>query len=113
MDLLLKVPEHCFGLGDGHVKINPPSGEFILGILEKDYGLKPHAIKILPPYDDYSAFQINVLWDKGRLDLRILTRLQSEVNSVSKLKCANVELVSLCIIPRSRETMVSKLIKSL
>ena len=56
-----------------------------------------------------SEYLMKVLWDKGRLDLRMLNRLEDEINNVAILNRATVELVSLIIIPRSKETIALKI----
>ena len=85
LDILLAVFQNSFGL--------PRDGHCQLGV--SDLGISEHVLK--------------VFWDKGRFDLRILKRLEDEISNVAILNRATVELVSLIIIPRSRETTASKI----
>ena len=85
LDMLLGVFQNCFGL--------PRDGHCQLGV--SDIGISEHVLK--------------VFWDKGRLDLRLLKRLEDEINNVAILSRTTVELVSLIIIPRSRETIGRKI----
>jgi len=85
LGVLMNVFQTCFGLPkDGHCKLGA-----------SDIGTSEHVVK--------------VFWDKGRLDLRLLKRLEDEINNISILSRATVDLVSLIIIPRSRETLGMKI----
>jgi len=65
--------------------------------------------KMQPPFNMLRGLQFRVIWDKGRLDLRILERLENEIDSVAILNHARVVLANLIIIPRSADTIVAKL----
>ncbi|MFC2004850.1 DUF6717 family protein [Chloroflexota bacterium] len=54
-------------------------------------------------------FYIRVFHDKGPFDLRILKQLESEINQIAIINRARVKLTKLIIIPRSRETIASKI----
>ena len=54
-------------------------------------------------------FVILVFHDKGAFDLRILKRLEDEINRIAILNRTRVELTKLVIIPRSRETISAKI----
>ena len=85
LDTLLGVFQNSFGL--------PRDGHCQLGV--SDISISEHVLK--------------VYWDKGRLDLRVLKRLEDEINNVAILNRATVELISLILIPRSRETTALKI----
>ena len=112
VDFLGKIMEvftNTYALGDGHYQLGVPAEEELWELLESSFGI-PHGEhnKLEPPFNNISGFLFKVFWDKGRFDLRILNRLEDELNNVAILNQATVELVGLMIIPRARETITAK-----
>ena len=93
LEMLLDAFQSSFGLpSDGHYKFDVP----------------PKNVA-----NNVEGFLLKIFWDKGRLDLRILKRLEDEIHNVATLNKATVELVSLIIIPRSRGTIALKIMGKL
>ena len=110
---IIDVFTNTFALGDWHYQLGVPAEEEVWELLEGSFGI-PHGErnKLEPPFNNISGFLFKVFWDKGRLDLRILKRLEDEMNNIAILNQATVELASLIIIPRPRDTITSKVQES-
>jgi hypothetical protein len=54
-------------------------------------------------------FIILIFYDKGALDIRILKKLEDEINRIAIINRVRIELTRLLIIPRSKETISAKI----
>lgn len=101
---------HSFSVPQNHVTMGLISDDSLSDLLEGAFGVPlDEGNKMQPPFDMLRGLQYRVIWDKGRLDLRILERLENEIDSVAILNHARVVLANLIIIPRSAETIAAKL----
>jgi len=107
---LMDIFSHSFSLSQHHVVMGVISDDRLSEILENAFGVPLDEGKNMqPPFDMIRGVQYRVLWDKGRLDLRILDRLENEIDSIATLNHARVTLTNLVIIPRSAETIAKKI----
>jgi len=113
MEFLLTLSStfsHSFSLPQNHVTMGLYSDDSLSKLLEGAFGVPlDEGNKMQPPFDMLRGLQYIVIWDKGRLDLRVLARLENEINSVAILNHARIVLANLIIIPRSAETIAAKL----
>ncbi len=101
---------HSFSIPQNHVTMGLISDDSVSDLLEGAFGAPlDEGNKMQPPFDMLRGLQYRVIWDKGRLDMRILERLENEIDSVAILNHARVVLANLIIIPRSAETIAAKL----
>ncbi len=107
---LAAIFSHSFSIPQNHVTMDFISDDKLSDLLEKAFGVPlDEGDKMQPPFDMLRGIQFRVLWDIGRLDLRILNRLENEIDSVAVINHAQVTLVNLIIIPRSSKTIAAKL----
>ncbi len=76
-------------------------------LLYKVFGISPDEEANKQPF----KFVIFIYHDKGAFDLRILKKLEDEINRIAIINRTRVELTNLVIIPRSKETISSKIKK--
>jgi hypothetical protein len=101
---------HSFSVPQNHVTMGLVSDDSLSDLLEGAFGVPlDEGNKLQPPFDNLRGLQFRVIWNKGRLDLRMLKRLENEIDSEAKLNHACVALANLIIIPRSAETITAKL----
>jgi hypothetical protein len=108
--LIWDVFSHSFCLPQERVAMGIISDERLSDILENAFSTPlDTGNKMQPPFDMIRGIQYRVLWHSGRLDLRLLNRLENELNSVAAVNHAWIFLANLIIIPRSPETMAKKI----
>lgn len=108
--MLSSTFSHSFSVPQNHVTMGLISDDSLSDLLEGAFGVPLNeGNKMQPPFDMLRGLQYRIIWDKGRLDLRILERLENEIDSVAILNHARVVLANLIIIPRSAETIAAKL----
>jgi hypothetical protein len=101
---------HSFSVPQNHVTMGIISNDSLSDLLEDAFGESlDEGRKMQPPFDNRRGLQFRVIWNKGRLDLRMLKRLENEIDSEAKLNHAFVALANLVIIPRSAKTITAKL----
>ncbi len=109
---LAAIFSHSFSISQNHIAMDYFPDDKLSDLLENAFGVPLNeGDKMQPPFDMLKGIQFRVLWDRGRLDLRILERLENEIDSVAILNHARVVLANLIIIPRSADTIVAKLKK--
>ena len=108
VDDILQVSEDIFNLGKGHYKCHYNIGSELMSHIEQYFGEKYQAYKIGSPVPERAVFQINVLWDSGALDLRKLSSLANQINAIGSKEKVIITLISLCIIPRAKNTIALK-----
>jgi len=107
---LAAIFAHSFSIRQNHVTMGLILDDRLSDLLENAFGAPlDEGNKMQPPFHMLRGIQFRVLWDRGRLDLRILNRLENEVDSVAILNHAHIFLANLIIIPRSGETIAAKL----
>jgi len=113
MEFLLTLPaifSHSFSIPQNHVAMDLIPDDKLSDLLENAFGVPLNeGDKMQPPFDMLRGIQFRVLWDRGRLDLRILNRLENEIDSIAVINHAHVALANLIIIPRSSETIAKQL----
>lgn len=113
MEFLLTLTDifsHSFSIPQNHVAMGVIPDDRLSDVLENAFGTTlDESNNMQPPFDMIKGIQYRVLWDKGRLDMRILNRLESEIDSVAVINHARVTLANLVIIPRSAETIAKKI----
>jgi len=113
MEFLFTLTEiflHSFSLPQGRVVMGVMSDDKLSDMLINAFGTPlDESNNMQPPFDMVKGIQYRVLWDRGRLDLRILNRLENEIDSIAAINHARVTLANLVIIPRSAETMAKKI----
>lgn len=93
-----------------HIAMDLIPDDKLSDLLENAFGVPLNeGDKMQPPFDMLRGIQLRVLWDRGRLDLRILNRLENEIDSIAVINHAQVALANLIIIPRSSETIAKQL----
>ena len=113
MEFLLTLSaifSHSFSIPQNHVTMGLIPDDKLSDLLENAFGVPlDESDKMQPPFDMFRGIQFIVLWDRGRLDLRILNRLENEIDSIAIINHAQVALANLIIIPRSSETIAKQL----
>ena len=101
---------HSFSIPQDHVVMELIPDDKLSDLLENAFGIPlDEDSKMQPPFDMLRGIQFRVLWDRGRFDLRILNRLENEIDSIAVINHSQVVLANLIIIPRSSATIGSKL----
>jgi len=108
--MLAAIFSHSFSIPQNHIAMDYFPDDKLSDLLENAFGVPLNeGGKMQPPFDMLRGIQFRVLWDGGRLDLRILNRLENEIDSIAVINHAQVALVNLIIIPRSSKTIAAKL----
>lgn len=110
MGKLVDVFWHSLALSKDHYCFGRYKDDVFAELLENTFGASiDEDSKMQPPFDSMRGLNFIVYWDKGRFDLRLLKRLEDELNNTAVLNYATVFLTGLVIIPRSRETIIAKI----
>ena len=94
-----------FTLTQDHVRYLRYVDEVRRQILYRAFGVSPDEEAKKQPF----KFIILTFYDKGPLDLRILKKLEDEINRIAISNRTRVELTKLVIIPRSKAAISSKI----